>query len=77
MHRPCAGHTHPDVTIQTCLDADRLDPGRVGITPQPSRLCTEVAKWPEIIKWADGRATFRVVPQFVKNEWRIDLGKIH
>ncbi len=80
LHRACAGHTHerthPDVTIQTCWDADRLDLGRVGITPHPSRLCTEVAKRPEIIKWADSRATFRVVPEFVKNEWGIDL-RIH
>ena len=39
LHRACAGHTHerthPDVTIQTCWDADRLDLGRVGITPAP------------------------------------------
>jgi uncharacterized protein len=38
LHRACAGHTHerthPDVTIQTCWDADRLDLGRVGITPR-------------------------------------------
>src|SRR5262245_2768184 len=33
--RACEGHTHerthPDVTIQTCWDSDRLDLGRVGI----------------------------------------------
>ena len=60
LHRACAGHTHerthPDVTIQTCWDADRLDLGRVGITPHPSRLCTEAARRPEMIRWADGRA---------------------
>ena len=78
LHRACAGHTHertdPDVTIQTCWDADRLDLGRVGITPRPGRLCTEVAKRPEVIKWADGRATFGVIPEFVREEWGIDLG---
>ncbi len=51
LHRACFGHTHepthPDITIQTCWDSDRLDLGRVGITPHPSRLCTEVAKRPE------------------------------
>ena len=78
LDRACAGHTHerthPDVTIRTCWDADRLDLGRVGITPHPSRLCTEVAKRPETIRWADGRASFRVVPAFVWEDWGIDLG---
>jgi uncharacterized protein len=77
LHRACAGHTrertHPDVTIRTCWDADRLDLGRVGITPHPARLCTEAARRPETIAWADGRATFGVVPAFVREEWGIDL----
>ncbi len=77
LHRACSGHTHewthPDVTIQTCWDADRLDLGRVGVTPHPSRLCTEVAKRPETIRWADSRARFLVVPEFVRAEWGIDL----
>jgi uncharacterized protein len=77
LHRACAGHTHerthPDVTIQTCWDADRLDLGRVGITPDPSYLCTEAAKRPATIRWADGRASFGVVPQLVWDEWGIDL----
>ena len=29
---------------------------------------------PATIKWADGRACFRVVPAFVKDEWGIELG---
>jgi uncharacterized protein len=78
LHRACAGHTHerthPDVTIQTCWDADRLDLGRVGITPRPGRLCTGVAKRPEVIEWADRRATLGVIPEFVWEEWGIDLG---
>ncbi len=77
LHRACAGHTHerthPDVTIQTCWDADRLDLGRVGITPSPSRLCTAAAKRAATLKWADGRATFRLIPPFVRDEWGIDL----
>jgi uncharacterized protein len=77
LHRACAGHTHerthPDLTIQTCWDADRLDLGRVGITPRASLLCTEVAKRPETIQWADERAGLRVVPEFVRDEWAIDL----
>jgi uncharacterized protein len=77
LHRACAGHTHErthaDVTIQTCWDADRLDLGRVGITPDPRYLCTAVAKRPETIRWADGRASLGVIPQFVCEEWGIHL----
>lgn len=77
LHKACHGHTHernhPDVTVQTCWDSDRLDLGRVGIMPHPSRLCTEVAKRPDTIQWADGRASFGVVPTFVLEEWGIDL----
>lgn len=77
LYRACEGHTHertdPDITIQTCWDSDRLDLGRVGIMPHPSRLCTEVAKRRETIMWADGRASFGVVPNFVAEEWGIDL----
>jgi len=44
----CEGHTykgyHDDVTIQTCWDADRLDLGRVGITPDPDRMCTGMGR---------------------------------
>ena len=77
LHRACAGHTHerthPDITIQTCWDSDRLDLGRVGIVPHPSRLCTDVAKSKEMIQWADGRACFGIVPEFVGSEWGVEL----
>jgi uncharacterized protein len=77
LHRACAGHTHertyPDITIQTCWDSDRLDLGRVGITPHPARLCTEAARAAEMLNWANGRACFRVVPEFVRTEWGIEL----
>ena len=79
LHRACAGHTHerthPDITIQTCWDSDRLDLGRVGITPHPSRLCTEVAKRPATITWANARATRNAVPQFVQGDWGLDLAQ--
>lgn len=78
LYRACVGHTHewthPDITVQTCWDADRLDLGRVGVTPHPSRLCTDAAKDPAMIKWADGRASFGVIPKFVMDEWSVDLG---
>lgn len=34
------GHT----TVLACWDADRLDLARVGIQPQPQRLCTGAAR---------------------------------
>ncbi len=80
LYRACEGHTHerthPDATIQTCWDSDRLDLGRVGIMPHPSRLCTDAAKRPATIKWADGRASFGVVPTLVLVEWGVDLEKV-
>jgi uncharacterized protein len=75
--RACAGHTdertHEDITIQTCWDADRLDLGRVGITPNPYYLGTTTARRSETISWADARASVALVPEFVKSEWGIDL----
>lgn len=77
LYRACEGHTHerthPNITIQTCWDADRLDLGRVGILPVPERLCTEVAKRPETIQWADERASLDFMPGFIRNEWGVDL----
>jgi uncharacterized protein len=79
LYRACAGHTHgrthPDITVQTCWDADRLDLGRVGVMPHASRLCTDASKDPAMIKWANGRASFGVVPSFVMDEWGIDLAE--
>ena len=56
----CAGHTdggtEAEPTVQTCWDADRLDLGRVAITPDPRRLCTAAAREPGIIAWAEERS---------------------
>lgn len=67
-----AGRTHADITIQTCWDADRLDLGRMGMRPDPRLLCTEAARRPEILKWADGRGAFHVVPETILMEWGIN-----
>jgi uncharacterized protein len=43
---------------QICWDADRLDLARVGVSPDPRRLCTIIAKDPDLIADASGRAQF-------------------
>ena len=45
-----------DITVQTCWDADRLDLGRVGIRPDPRRLCTAAARNPRMIEAAFARS---------------------
>jgi uncharacterized protein len=56
----CEGHSdgllQEDITVCTCWDADRLDLGRVGIRPDPTKLCTTAAKLPEMIEWAYKRS---------------------
>lgn len=63
----CYGHTrgktHPDITIATCWDADRLDLGRVGIIPAPHRLCTHAAAQDQVIDDALHRAARWAVKQ--------------
>lgn len=69
----CVYHTdgllEADVTVQTCWDADRLDLGRVGITPRPQRLCTAAARDPAVLSWANDRATRRLVPALIAAGW--------
>ncbi len=70
VYDACSGHTYetianPCTTIHTCWDADRLDLGRVGIVPDPNRLCTEAARDPDILEWAFGRSM-----QWVDRQWR-------
>jgi uncharacterized protein len=76
LYVACADHTEGkiegDITVQTCWDADRLDLGRVRIMPEQTKLCTDAAKDRKILKWADGRACFEIVPELVKEEWGID-----
>ncbi len=47
-----------DLTIQTCWDADRLDLYRVGIRPDPKRLCTPEARDSSVIEWAVNRSSW-------------------
>ena len=56
----CGGHSDglqkADTTVMTCWDADRLDLGRVGITPDPNRLFTAPAKQKKTIDAAYKRS---------------------
>ncbi len=76
LYTACADHTKgwidADITIQTCWDADRLDLGRVGITPDPVRLCTAAARDPETLRWADRRSCDGHVPRIVHHEWNVN-----
>jgi uncharacterized protein len=79
LYLACAAHTdgltEGNVTVQTCWDADRLDLGRVGIMPEPRRLCTRAAKKPEVLKWADRRGAMLFIPEFISRDWGIDTDR--
>ncbi len=59
------GETKGDITVRTCWDSDRLDLYRVDIKADPDKLCTEEAKNPEILAWAEKRAKDRFAPKIV------------
>lgn len=58
--RACRDHSdggvRGEITVLCCWDADRLDLGRVGIRPDPRRLCTAAARDPQLIDWAFQRS---------------------
>jgi len=60
LERACREHSdgglRADVSVQTCWDADRLDLGRVGIRPDPRRLCTGAARQAGVIAAAFRRS---------------------
>lgn len=58
-----------DPTLMACWDADRLDIGRVGITPRQHRLCTDAARG--MLEWAHDRAVVSHVPVDVLSTWRV------
>ena len=70
----CSCHTRgaaarADITIQSCLDADRLDIPRVGMRIKTELLHTNAARDPEIILWASDRAARWVTPAVASDEW--------
>ena len=52
----CRGHSDGQTvalaSVQVCWDADRLDLGRVGMRPDPRRLCTATAQRADVIERA-------------------------
>jgi len=50
------GLREADITVQTCWDSDRLDLARVGIWPDPERMCTDAAREPEFLQRAIERS---------------------
>ena len=73
LHKACRlhtdGHTDDNPTIMTCWDADRLDLGRVGIIPDPNRLCTDAARG--LLEWSNFRAVRGYKPSKVLTVWEI------
>lgn len=77
LYTACANHTNgttiSDITVMVCWDSDRLDLGRVHMTPKPNRLCTEFAKDPRIIDWAEERSRKKQIPGLIFSEWGIEV----
>lgn len=73
LYEACRLHTHGlaegDATIGACWDADRLDLGRVGITPCGERLCTEPGR--SLVSWAHRRAVNGYAPEEILGEWGV------
>lgn len=63
------GLTAGDATIKACWDADRLDLGRVGVTPRAEKLCTDAARG--LITWADERAVSDYEPSGLLTSWGV------
>jgi uncharacterized protein len=78
LHEACSLHTDgltvDDPTLSACWDADRMDLGRVGITPQPNRLCTDAAR--DLLGWAHDRATRGHVPADVLTAWGLGADQL-
>ncbi|PWB71516.1 MAG: hypothetical protein C3F15_12590 [Holophagae bacterium] len=74
--RACACHTDgcrdQDATVGTCWDADRLDLLRVGIRPSPHKLCTDAARDPAVLAWANDRARRGHLPAFARASWLLN-----
>lgn len=66
------GGMEADETVQTCWDSDRLDLLRAGISPSHHHLCTQAARDPATIDWANQRARSQYKPLDIYAEWGIE-----
>jgi uncharacterized protein len=74
LEQACDSHTRgvpfdSDLTVLTCLDADRLDIPRVGYKIKPDLLFTAAARNPAVLSWATERAGRRSLPALLRDEW--------
>ena len=79
LYQACRDHTDgttgADITVQTCWDADRLDLGRAKIDLDRKYLCTEAARDPAVMVWADRRSRGGFVPELIWEEWALKFEK--
>ena len=72
LYDACSYHTDgqmsDDPIVQVCWDSDRLDLGRVRITPLRSRL-SMAAGMDDIYYWAHERSQKRLFPEDIRQEW--------
>ena len=66
------GLTAGDPTLLACWDADRLDLGRVGVTPDRRRLGTQAGR--SLLAWAHARAVGWHQPTEVLASWGWKVG---
>jgi len=65
LHEAVLKHTSQqeptgDITVDTCIDADRLDLGRIGIAPDPDKLLTPLGKEKAINKEYELNKNFKI-----------------
>ena len=65
------GHTVGDRTLLACWDADRLDLGRVGITPESQLPGTKAGRI--LLAWVHVRAVERYEPSAVLALWGVEV----
>jgi len=63
------GLIHADPVVQICWDADRLDLGRVGITPSSNRLCSAAGRQQEMQLYANRLSKSGIFPEEIQSEW--------